>query len=373
MVMPPALKSIHRRTAALTAPFWQPASDMRRAFAWLGGPYGAITGRRMAKRAAETVPIPVICVGNFVVGGAGKTPISIAIAHRLASADMKPVFLTRGYRGRLPGPLLVDELAHSHLEVGDEPLLLAEHHHTVVAADRPRGAALAVWLGADAVVMDDGLQNPSLKKDLRLAVLDGQVGVGNGLVLPMGPLRAPLALQLDHVDALIVVNYSAAAKAVVRFAARRGLPVLFAENELIGREQVAGRRVLAFAGLGRPEKFFDNLRSAGAAVIEERRFADHHLYSQADAKTLLRAAANQKLLLATTAKDAVRLRSAQSQIFQELLDATIVLDVKAQFCEPARLDALLHPLTPRQQVFHKTPSPTHGHRYRPLGAQHSNI
>lgn len=366
MVISASFKGLQQKAAISTAPFWQPASDLRRAFGWLGLPYGAITSRRMAKIGAEAVPVPVICVGNFVVGGAGKTPVSLAVAAHLAAADMRPIFLTRGYRGRLSGPLLVDELGHSHLDVGDEPLLLAAQHLTVMSTDRPRGAALAVWLGADAVVMDDGLQNPSLKKDLRLAVIDGQVGVGNGLVLPVGPLRAPLVDQLCHVDALVVLNYSPAARPVVRFAARRGLPVLSAKSELIGAEQVADRRVLAFAGLGRPQKFFDSLRGAGAAVIEERSFPDHHVYGEGDAKNLLRLAADQKLLLATTAKDAVRLQSvpsnmpasnARASALKDLLAATVILDVKARFCEPMRLEALLRPLNPRQQVFHKKPSP----------------
>lgn len=350
----------HRSSTSVTAnaPWstpqgWWRSSAFSRLLGWVGVPYGLVTKRRMRRLDGETVPVPVICVGNFVAGGAGKTPVSIAIAERLWAHDIKPVFLSRGYRGRLTGPLLVDEQEHAYHEVGDEPLLLADHHLTVVAQNRPEGAALAIWLGAEAIVMDDGLQNPSLQKSLSFAVVDGQVGVGNGLVLPMGPLRAPVGEQMNHVDALVVMNYTPAATQLVRMAARRGLPVLQAKTELIGQEHVEGRRLLAFAGLGRPEKFFQSLGDVGAAVVEQRGFPDHHAYSEADAKALLRKAADDKLTLATTAKDAARLRAAEAGPLKDLLDASVVVDVRARFAEPQRLDDLLARFTPRLRPFQR--------------------
>ena len=187
-----------------------------RLLAPLGWLYGALTARRMA-RAGATVSVPVICVGNLVAGGAGKTPTVLALADLLREAGKTPFALSRGYGGTLQGPVRVAG-HHRPDETGDEPLLLARNLPVIVARHRPSGAALAVHEGADIIIMDDGLQNPSLAKTLRLAVIDGQAGIGNGLCLPAGPLRAPLAAQMQHVDALVLINAGEAGERVARHA-----------------------------------------------------------------------------------------------------------------------------------------------------------
>jgi tetraacyldisaccharide 4'-kinase len=269
--------------------------------------YGAIAGRRMS-RAGERAPVPVVCIGNFTAGGAGKTPTALMIAALLRSHGHSPAFLTRGYGGRLAGPVPVGP-AHTAAEVGDEPLLLARTAPTVVARHRPAGARLAAQQGASVIVMDDGLQNPSLTKDLSLAVVDGATGLGNRLPLPAGPLRAPLAAQWPRVDAVLVIGSGEAGDAVASEARERGTPVwrgrLRPDPQAAAR--LSGRRVLAFAGIGRPEKFFETLRECGAQVIATRAFPDHHAFTPGDLASLRAGAVRDDLALVTTEKDAVRL------------------------------------------------------------------
>ncbi len=176
-------------------------------------------------RPGVTLDVPVICIGNLVVGGAGKTPTALEVASVCRKLKLNPGFLTRGYGGRERGPLCVSAGAHTAEDVGDEALLLAQFAPTVIAADRPSGAKLLAQLGADVVVMDDGFQNPSLDKDLSLVVIDAERGIGNGFVFPAGPLRAPLAAQIRIADALVVLGEGAGGKAV-RIAARAGRPTL---------------------------------------------------------------------------------------------------------------------------------------------------
>jgi tetraacyldisaccharide 4'-kinase len=270
--------------------------------------YGAITARRM-QRTGTRAALPVICVGNFTVGGSGKTPAVLAIAAVLAEMGARPFTLTRGYGGRLAGPVRVDPVIHTPADVGDEPLLLARAFPTVVARDRPAGAALCAAGGADMVVMDDGLQNPSLMKDLAVAVVDGAVGIGNGLCLPAGPLRAPLPAQWPHVDALLVVGEGGSGAALAREAGRRGKPVLRARlaPDPAASARLKGRRVLAFAGIGRPDKFFATLRECGATLVRTRAFADHHPYRADEISSLLSEADAQGLDMVTTEKDLVRI------------------------------------------------------------------
>jgi tetraacyldisaccharide 4'-kinase len=248
-------------------------------------------------------------VGNVTVGGSGKTPTCLALASILRHAGFAPAFLTRGYGGSLAGPMEVDPRRHGSAEVGDEALLLARSAPTVVSRDRPAGAALAGALGADIVVMDDGLQNPSLIKDFAIAVFDGAVGIGNGRVLPAGPLRAPLAAQWPHIHGVIIVGLGEAGNEVDAEAAGRGLPVLRARllPSRKAADRLAGRRALAFAGIGRPEKFFATCREMGLVLEETRGFPDHHPYARAEVAALLDEAERRGLVPVTTEKDAVRL------------------------------------------------------------------
>jgi len=274
----------------------------------LGAGYGTIAAARM-NHAGARVGIPVICVGNFTLGGAGKTPTAIALAEMLRASGRRPFFLSRGYGGSEAGPKLVDAHADSAAQVGDEPLLLARVAPTIIARDRVAGAQCACAQGADVVVMDDGLQNASLTKDFSLAVVDGRRGVGNGCVFPAGPLRAPLDAQLAHTDALLVVDAGAGAQNVIAAAERRSLPVLHGRlvPDLAAVTDLKARRVLAFAGIGDPTKFFESATQAGLTIAQRRAFPDHHRYTAEEAAALIVDAEQEGLALLTTAKDRARM------------------------------------------------------------------
>ena len=271
--------------------------------------YGALAGRRMA-RSGVGVGAPVVCIGNFVVGGAGKTPVALELARQLVAADQAPAFVSRGYGGAgTAGPVRVDVARHAAAEVGDEPLMLARVAPCFVARDRLAAARAAVAAGATVVLMDDGLQNPALAKDLGIAVVDGAVGLGNGLCLPAGPLRAPLARQWPAVDILVVVGPGAPGEAVAAEAGLRGIPVLRAavSPDPSSLDRLAGLALFAFSGIGRPEKFFATLERAGLSVAGRASFPDHHAYTAGDRERLMAAAAALGAVPVTTEKDRVRL------------------------------------------------------------------
>lgn len=263
--------------------------------------YGGIAERRLTQGGTR-VGIPVICVGNPTVGGAGKTPAAIAIAQMLIAAGERPMFLTRGYGGQLTGPVTVAS-THNATAVGDEPLLLARIAPTVVAHDRVTGAKHALAAGASVIVMDDGFQNPSLVKDLSILAIDGTRGIGNGKVLPAGPLRAPLGPQLGKANAVLVVG------TVTGAVPQTNLPLFHARltPDPSAVAALAGKKVLAFAGIGDPEKFFATVVAAGIEAPVRRAFGDHHRYSVTEATALLREAARENLTLLTTEKDFARL------------------------------------------------------------------
>jgi tetraacyldisaccharide 4'-kinase len=261
-------------------------------------------------RAGRRAGVPVICVGNLTVGGAGKTPTAMAIARLLLQTGARAFLLTRGYGGRLAGPMRVAP-AQPADEVGDEPLLLARAAPTIVARDRVAGAAAAVASGASVIVMDDGLQNPALAKDFALVVVDGRRGIGNASVIPAGPLRAPLEVQLDHADALLLVGEpSCAAQAAIVAGRVRGLPVFRGrlEPDRSALAALKGLKILAFTGIADPEKFFATLVDAGIPAAITLGFPDHHRYSAADAAGILARAERDRLQLLTTEKDLARLQ-----------------------------------------------------------------
>ena len=288
--------------------FWRrPGALMGRLLAPVAAIYGAIAAWRMA-RPGQAAGVPVLCIGNLTVGGAGKTPTAMAVAQLLHEAGKRPFVLSRGYGGRLPGPVRVDAQAHDAAEVGDEPLLLARVAPTIVARDRVAGAQAARAAGANIIVMDDGFQNPSLKKDVSLLVVDGRGGIGNGQVFPAGPLRAPLAAQLSRTTALLVIGEPSGAAAVL--AAAGALPVFHGRLEPDAPAVAALRphQVLAFAGIGDPEKFFATLAGAGIEVRARQAFPDHHRYRAAEAADLIARAERDGLVLVTTEKDLARLQ-----------------------------------------------------------------
>ncbi|RYE33826.1 MAG: tetraacyldisaccharide 4'-kinase [Hyphomicrobiales bacterium] len=301
--------------------------------------YGRITLRRMRQPGTDA-GLPVICIGNFIAGGAGKTPTAIAIAHLLEERGEKPFVLMRGYGGRLAGPVEVDPDHHGAADVGDEPLLMARHARTVIARDRVAGARLARSLGAGLVVMDDGLQNPSLVKHLKLAVVDGASGTGNGLCLPAGPLRAPLADQMSETDAIIVIGAGDAGERVAATARAQKKPVLAGALEPAGAAiaRLRWRKVLALSGIGRPEKFSATLRDAGATVVAEHAHGDHHAYGQHDVAAALASAREHSALIATTEKDWTKLAPLWPEDAREAL---VVVPVSLVFLEPSAIAGLL--------------------------------
>jgi len=274
-------------------------------FAWL---YDFLAARRL-KIAGRPADIPVICIGNFTVGGAGKTPTAIRLCRILGELGETPYFLSRGYGGSEKGPLVVESGRHDATRIGDEPLLLAQHAPTVIAHDRIAGARLCAQLGASVIIMDDGMQNPYLAKDLTIAVVDGQTGTGNGLPFPAGPLRLSMEKQWPLVDAVVVVGAGDAGRQAAEQA--RSLSKLVLHTSLVPDEHAAkrleGQRVLAFAGIGRPEKFFTSLRECGALVIRQREFPDHHHFSDTEMNELIEEAKESNLLLITTEKDLARI------------------------------------------------------------------
>lgn len=302
--------------------------------------YGAIAARRL-RRAGVGVGVPVICVGNPTLGGAGKTPTTIAIVRMLQAAGRRPSVLTRGYGGRLPGPVAVDPARHSAMDVGDEPLLLVRAAPTIVARDRVAGAKAAKAAGAEIIVMDDGFQNPSLAKDLSLLVIDGRRGVGNGRVFPAGPLRAPLAAQLEHANAILVIGNGDGAATALQ-SAPAGLPVWRARIEPHAQSVAAlrGRRLLAFAGIADPGKFFATLEAAGLEVARRVSFPDHHRFSESEARALVAEAEHAKLQLVTTEKDMVRLDRAGAQ--GTLGARSALLPIELTFEDPAAVLAVVN-------------------------------
>ena len=294
-------------------------------------PLGWIYGASVAWKARNAEPmvagVPVICVGNLTAGGTGKTPVAIAITQALKKRGRKPYFLSRGYGGSLAGPVLVSPV-HEATEVGDEPLLLATAAPVIVSRDRGLGAALAVAEGADVIVMDDGHQNFSVAKDLSLVVVDGGQQFGNGRVLPAGPLREPVSQGLSRADAVIVIGDGDLK--LTEFTGQ----VLHAHLVHGEVTELRGRRLIAFAGIGRPEKFFHSLRVLGAEIIEAASFEDHHVYSPLEIARLREKAARENATLITTGKDYMRLTTADRQ-------GIAVLPVHAEFDDAAALATLL--------------------------------
>jgi tetraacyldisaccharide 4'-kinase len=297
----------------------------------LGFLYGAISGRRMLRKGRRAA-VPVICVGNYSLGGAGKTPTVMALVKLLRTAGETPVVLSRGYGGQLAGPVRVDGEAHTAADVGDEPLLLSRSAPVIVSRDRVAGVDAAQTVGASVIVMDDGFQNPSLQKHVSLIVVDSNRGLGNGCVFPSGPLRAPLAVQLDRTDVLIVAgNGSAAGKLAEEVEARGGLVLtsrIVADGDVVA--SLRGKRVLAFAGIGDPQRFFATLTASGIDVVATRTFDDHHPFTAPEINQLSEDARKGSLTLVTTEKDFVRLRGiATGAASVQPLPVTLAFDDEA--------------------------------------------
>lgn len=305
-------------TAGLLAPAgaaWDLAARLRRAVA---RPY----------RAA----VPVLCVGNLVAGGSGKTPVVLSLARLLTGHGVGAHIVTRGYGGRLAGPVQVDPARHDAAAVGDEALLLAAAAPCWVARDRAAGIAAATETGAHTVVLDDSFQNPHVAKDLSLLVVDAEYGFGNGRIMPAGPLRESIAAGLARADAIVLLGDAQMPPQLGEGPS----PILRATLEPMNSDRFRNARLVAFAGIGRPEKFFATLRRLGAQLTATKAFPDHHPYRPDEIARLREIAARENAQLVTTAKDWVRLRP-------ELRDGIAVLDIEVRWRDPVMLGRVLDP------------------------------
>ncbi len=289
---------------------------------------------RRALTRAYRAPVPVICVGNLVAGGAGKTPVTLALAAWFAARGVAAHVVTRGYGGRLEGPCKVDLRRHHFGEVGDEAQLLAARAPSWIARDRAAGIAAAVAAGAEIILLDDGFQNPTIQKTLSMIVVDAAYGFGNGRVMPAGPLREDLGRGLDRADALIMLTAEGEQRSasLAKIDGRR--PVVRAILAPVAGERFAGQRVLPFAGIGRPAKFFATLRTLGADIVAEHGYPDHYAFNDRDIAALRQTANGLHAQLVTTAKDFVRLPPAARADIE-------VLEVEVQWPDPDALAGLL--------------------------------
>jgi len=298
----------------------------------LGWLYGWGARVRHLFTTGKKADLPIICIGNFVAGGAGKTPVALALAALLARERKSVGFLTRGYGGELSGPVSVIPDQHSSSDVGDEALLLANKCPTIMARDRRAGAEKLSQTDIEVILMDDGFQNPSLHKDICLIVIDHSQGIGNGCVIPAGPLRGPVDDQISKAHGFIVIGGKLVDQNLERRLQKSGKPVFSAHLEPDEiTPDLAGKKVIAFSGIGMPDKFFATLEKAGAEIIERIRFPDHHPFSQRDAQWLLGLLSdNADCLLVTTTKDYIRLKNLTGA-GNELYRASLAYGVELEF------------------------------------------
>ncbi|QRM54480.1 tetraacyldisaccharide 4'-kinase [Sinorhizobium sp. BG8] len=315
-------------------PFWWTKADWR---AWALWPvsrlYGFVAGRRMRRAKRAAFPVPVICVGNFTVGGAGKTPTALALARAAKARGLKPGFLSRGYGGSLDVTTVVDPAHHYSRAVGDEPLLLAREALTVISRKRAKGAQRLVDEGVDLIIMDDGFQSARLVFDYALLVIDTHRGLGNGYLVPSGPVRAPLGEQMRQASALLTIGDGKQADRLVRQAARAGKPVHTARLVPTDVDDLGEQTVIAWAGIADPEKFFRTVRETGADPEVRRGFPDHHHLSDDEVVELLDVADRTGYPIVTTAKDSVRLAGGHGRS-EELREKSRVIGVEIRFDDP---------------------------------------
>lgn len=306
-------------------------------FSWLYYLVGRLLYGRIKP---EKLPVPVICVGNISVGGAGKTPVALYIGELVKNKGVNTFFISRGYGGSQKSAIRVDADIHGAELVGDEPLLLAEILPTIIGKNRLEVAKFAIEQGAELIIMDDGLQNPSIEKDLSFIVTDRRLGFGNERLLPAGPLREPVAAGLNKADAVIIVNPA------------NFIPTAMPDTSmLIARSKakdsmlaLKGKRIIAFCGIAVPTKFFDMLREVGADIIRAVDYPDHYPYKEKDLLFLFREAKKHNAELVTTSKDAARMKKQ----FKQEMESIKIAEMELIFENKAHLEELIEDILPEK-------------------------
>ncbi len=325
-----------------TPPFWFEKAGPKAWLLWpLSWMYSRAAALKMHAKPSGSVDVPVLCIGNFVAGGGGKTPTALAMAKQVTEMGYNPGFLSRGYGGRISGPAQVELDKHNAHDVGDEPLLLARAAPTVISSDRLTGARKLVEIGVDFIIMDDGFQNPRLLKDYNLVVVDAKRGAGNGFAMPAGPLRVNLKDQLRLADGVLIIGQQDGAVSVVRQAAKSGCPVYQADMKMLDKAKWKGKWVLAYAGIADPSKFFDGLRSVGADLAQIKSFGDHHFFTRDDVTELLDRAKLMKAQLVTTTKDFVRLMG-MGEAAERLAKASEIVKIEVVFENPQTAELVIN-------------------------------
>ena len=311
-----------------TPAFWKTKNLIAKSLLPFGIIYSAATGLRLKMKSAQKIGLPVLCVGNLTAGGTGKTPVAIALASLLKNCGYNPAFVSRGYGGRLSN-ILVDPHVHTAKEVGDEPLILAREAPVSINADRYLAALNAQKNGANLIIMDDGFQNPGLYKNISFLVFDGGYGLGNGYPLPAGPLRENFAQGIKRASAAIIIGkdrYDIASLC-------KNLPI-FSGKIVSQLPKLSTRQVIAFAGIGRPQKFYDSLAEHNVKIVDTIDFPDHHFYTNAELRNMVEQAETSGAELITTSKDFVKIPPELQYRFK-------VLDIKIKWDNEKSLEQFI--------------------------------
>lgn len=307
----------------MTPKYWQNDNIISKLLTPVGFLYGLATKCRINLIKGYKAKIPVICIGNITAGGVGKTPISMALAQMLQQKGMHPYFISRGYGGRLNG-VLVDLKTMTAKDVGDEPMMLATIAPTVVSSNRAKAAQIAEKHGADILIMDDGFQNPSLKKDISFLVFNGEIGISNGKIIPAGPMRESLESGLKRADAIILIGEDK-----TNICSKINKTIFKAHIKEVKPDEKS-EKVLAFAGIGYPQKFYNSLMKCGLTIEKAYNFPDHHFYQKNELKALIKKANKRGLPIYTTLKDYVKIPGKFKEQFK-------VLHINAIFDEAENL------------------------------------
>lgn len=311
--------------------WWTDQKFMRRLLLPVSWIYGYFANRTLERKNVPTIDLPVLCVGNFTLGGTGKTPVVIALAKAAKKRGLVPGIVSRGFGGTITDAHIVDPEIDRARDVGDEPLLLAHHAPVAVATNRLEAAKLILEQGCNLILMDDGFQSRRLFIDYALIVVDGLRGLGNNAVFPAGPLRAPLATQFAYTNSLLMIGNSDKDDHVIRLAAGAAKPLEFGQLAPSVNENVEGKSFLAFAGIGNPQKFFRSILKLKGKIEQTRIYPDHYFYKDSDLQDIMTTATANNLCLATTAKDFARLKTdGQDKKLKNLF----VFDVDVAFDNP---------------------------------------